>query len=46
MTKQLITTHEFETIEKAKKTMIKHKINSLPVVRNGKLIGIITTNDI
>lgn len=46
MTKQLITTHEFETIEKAKKTMINHKINSLPVVRNGKLIGIITSNDI
>ena len=46
MTKNLITTHELETIEEAKDIMTKHNINSLPVIRNNKLIGIITTNDL
>jgi CBS domain-containing protein len=45
MTKKLIVTHQFETIENAKGIMNKNKINSLPVVKNNKLIGIITTND-
>lgn len=46
MTKNLITTHEYETIDKAKMKMKKHNINSLPVIRNYKLTGIITTNDL
>ena len=45
MTTELIVTHQFETLEKAKEIMIKNEINSLPVVKNNKLIGIITTND-
>ena len=46
MTKNLITTNEYETIDKARLKMKKHNINSLPVIRNNKLIGIITTNDV
>ena len=46
MTEKLITTHEFETIESVSTKMMKHNINSLPVLRNNKLIGIITTNDL
>jgi CBS domain-containing protein len=46
MTEKLITTHEFETIEGVSSKMKKHNINSLPVLRNNKLIGIITTNDL
>ncbi|PTM11913.1 MAG: CBS domain-containing protein [Bacteroidetes bacterium] len=45
MTKELITTHEFETIENAKEIMKNNNINSLPVVKNNKLIGILTIND-
>jgi CBS domain-containing protein len=45
MTTELIVTHQFETLEKAKEIMIKNEINSLPVVKNNKLIAIITTND-
>ena len=46
MTKELITINQYKTIEYAKTLMIKHGINSLPVIRNNKLIGIITTNDV
>ena len=45
MTEDIITTHQFETLENAKTIMQTHNINSLPVIRNNKLIGIITTND-
>ena len=46
MTKDLITTQQYESIENAHTKMKQHKINSLPVLRNNKLIGIITTNDL
>ena len=46
MTEQLITTNQFETLKKAKEKMKANDINSLPVIKNGKLIGIITTNDL
>ena len=46
MTEKLITTHEFEILETAKKRMEQHEINSLPVLKGNKLIGIITTNDL
>jgi CBS domain-containing protein len=45
MTKKLITINQFETIDNAKALMRKHDINSLPVLRKNKLIGILTTND-
>lgn len=45
MTEDIITTHQFETLENAKTIMKTHNINSLPVLRDNKLIGIITTND-
>lgn len=46
MTTKLITTHQFETIEIAIKKLKEHNICCLPVLRNKKLIGIITTNDL
>jgi len=45
MTEKLITIHQFETIDNAKSLMENHNINSLPVLRDNKLIGILTTND-
>lgn len=46
MTKDVITISKDETVVKAFEKMLKHKISSLPVVENGKVIGIITTTDI
>src|SRR5262249_14417739 len=34
------------TVEEAVQLMLKHKISGLPVVENGKVIGIITTSDV
>lgn len=34
------------SIEEASELMTKHKINRLPVVENGKLVGIVTRGDI
>jgi CBS domain-containing protein len=41
-----ITITEDETLEDAAKKLTQHKIKKLPVVQNGKLIGIITDTDI
>ncbi len=46
MQKDLITTTEWMSITEAKALMIEHKINSLPVLKANKLIGIITTKDL
>jgi len=46
MTKELITTNQYETVENAKTIMEENKINSLPVLKDKKLIGIITTSDL
>lgn len=46
MQKDVITTTEWVSIEEAKAVMEKHNINSLPVIKNDKLIGIITSKDI
>lgn len=45
MKRDLITTTQFETLDEAKQKLKKHKINSLPVVSEKRLIGIITTKD-
>lgn len=46
MTKELITTNQYETVENAKTIMEENKINCLPVLKDNKLIGIITTSDL
>ncbi|HEY8485903.1 MAG TPA: CBS and ACT domain-containing protein [Limnochordales bacterium] len=46
MTRQVITIHPDEPIEQAALLMREHKIGGLPVVENGRLVGIITETDI
>ena len=45
MVKDVITTTEETPLDDAKKLMKKHEISCLPVIRQDKLIGIITSND-
>ncbi len=46
MTRKVITTTEDTPIEDAAQQMLEHKIGCLPVLREGKLVGIITESDI
>lgn len=46
MTKKVYTLDEEAPITEAVDLMQKHHINRLPVVRDGKLVGIVTRNDI
>ncbi|HIE07910.1 MAG TPA: CBS domain-containing protein [Desulfarculaceae bacterium] len=46
MTREVITCHPEMTMEKAAIRGTKHGVGALPVVENGKLIGIITESDI
>ena len=46
MRKELIITTPDTLIEDAVHTMTQHQIGCLPVVKNGKIIGIITKNDV
>jgi acetoin utilization protein AcuB len=46
MVKQVITTTEDTPIEEAAHLMLDHKIGCLPVLRDGKLVGIITESDL
>jgi CBS domain-containing protein len=46
MTRNVITISPNDTIEKAAQIMTENKIKKLPVVENGKLVGIITLTDI
>ena len=46
MAKNPITIGPDEAVEKAARLMIKHKVNRLPVLKNGKLIGIIARADL
>ena len=46
MVKDVITTTEDTPIEEAAHLMLDHKIGCLPVMRDGKLVGIITESDI
>ncbi|MBC8170257.1 MAG: CBS domain-containing protein [Anaerolineae bacterium] len=46
MTRKLFTVHPDESISRAARLMLEHKISGLPVVdQAGKLIGIITESD-
>ncbi len=46
MTETLVTVSPSDTIEKAAQLMLKHKIGGLPVVDEGRLVGILTTSDL
>jgi CBS domain-containing protein len=46
MKTELITIDQDSTVDDAKALMEKHKIRALPVVRNNKLVGILTSNDL
>jgi acetoin utilization protein AcuB len=46
MTRDVVTVTEYTALEEAARIMADHKISSLPVMRNGKLVGIITETDL
>ena len=46
MTEDVITVTEYTPIEEAARIMADNKIGSLPVMRDGKLVGIITETDL
>jgi acetoin utilization protein AcuB len=46
MTRDVITATEYTALEEAARIMSDHKISSLPVMRDGKLVGIITETDL
>ena len=46
MTRDVVTVTEYATLEEAACIMAEHTISSLPVLRDGKLVGIITETDL
>jgi acetoin utilization protein AcuB len=46
MTREVVTVTEYTALEEAARIMADHKISSLPIVRSGKLVGIITESDL
>lgn len=46
MKKDVYTTFPDASVEEASELMIRHRINRLPVLEEGKLVGIITRGDI
>lgn len=46
MTQDVITVTEYAALEDAARIMADHKISSLPVMRDGRLVGIITETDL
>jgi len=46
MSEKLVTVAPQTTLEEAALLLLKHKIGGLPVVEDGRLVGIITTSDI
>jgi acetoin utilization protein AcuB len=45
MSASVISVAPNSTVEEAARLMVKHKIGGLPVLENGKLVGIVTTID-
>src|ERR1019366_804025 len=41
-----VTLTPYNTVEDAARLMLKHKIGGLPIVADGKLVGIVTTSDL
>src|SRR5213083_1866129 len=46
MTESPFTVSPLTTVEEAAQLMLTHQIGGLPVVEDGKLVGIITTSDV
>ena len=46
MTRDVVTATEYTALEEAARIMSDHKISSLPIMRDGKLVGIITETDL
>ncbi|MGA9722741.1 MAG: CBS domain-containing protein [Candidatus Binatus sp.] len=46
MRTRLVTVTPYNTVEDAARLMLKHKIGGLPIVAEGKLVGIVTTSDL
>ena len=46
MSTALVTVTPHNTVEDAALLMLKHKIGGLPIVAEGKLVGIVTTSDL
>ncbi|MBI3059667.1 MAG: CBS domain-containing protein [Deltaproteobacteria bacterium] len=46
MTEDLVTVTPETTLEEAAQIMLKHKIGGLPVLKAGKIVGMITTSDV
>ena len=46
MSTALVTVTPYDTVEDAARLMLKHKIGGLPIVADGKLVGIVTTSDL
>jgi len=46
MSKPAIIIDQEDTVEEAARRLLKHRIGGLPVVRDGKLVGIITETDV
>ncbi len=46
MTREVITVEEDDPLEEAARIMVDNKIGGLPVMREGKLVGIVTETDI
>lgn len=46
MTRDVITVSEHTPLEEAARIMVENKIGGLPVIRAGKLVGIVTESDL
>ena len=46
MRTEVVTVTPYDTVEDAARLMLKHKIGGLPIVADGKLVGIVTTSDL
>jgi len=46
MSQEVVTITEYTALEEAARIMADHKISGLPVMRDGKLVGIITETDL
>jgi acetoin utilization protein AcuB len=46
MTRDVVTVTEYTALEEAARIMVDRRISSLPVMRNGKLVGIVTETDL
>lgn len=42
----LVNVSPYDTVEDAARLMLKHKIGGLPILADGKLVGIVTTSDL